>query len=1065
GREVLRADVIVNGSMLARGGDGATEDGGDGGFTQLVSRVGSVAVTGSMDTSGGSGQQDGGDAAAIVISAEGVAATAPVTVELVGPDGEPIDRTTEGTAGVAGDITLGGIVATGGVGTESSGGDGAGLGEELQDVALSTLTGSVNVGAIDLAGGDGKTGGSAGRILVTSAGAADPTPDEPSDEFGAVNGDLTIGLITAIGGNASGPHENTAEGVPVFRAGAGGTIGIQSFDGTTTVVGADTSGGDGERGGAGGNIAIESRGSGDVGVGAIVSRGGEGVPGNCTTCVDRTARGGAGGTVGITARDDGSAAAASIRVDGGQGIDGGGDGGSISVVANGDESGVGNVTVDGTLSAQGGASDNGEDNGEDGLVFLRAIGSVLGNVGVTGDLVVDANRMGAGVDDRLEVAASDGADLADHTLFLFSDGDAAVGLKAQTFGTLDVTLRAASGDLDVALAGGEPAGGSWVRAEKQQTGISLGDGGTNPIYRKSQLSADTTSQPIDLVFQLEDTSRGETEPAAELEIGSMLLGGDTEVAGLGDVFVPAGSIEVPNDSTLTLRADSDRDNLGALVANSDGVQVTTAGDVTLEGATVGADRVFQIQRVQGSTTSDRTLRLTANGDIDVAVADALFATIAVVQFNTDGSTDVTQGPDVIHVGPAIDDVISDVQINTLATHAGLLLSIEDERTDEATGLARELILPSDGFFLGGDSSFANPGHITLGNGEGVAVRMREGATLGLASEDGTVRNGVTGADRTAISMSVDGVGAGGLILEAGLSVGVASAPIEVQGIGDLAGSAEQGSFEVTNHANGSTRVRGINATDRVDLVDTEGNPIVLADDIAAGTGVLLDGPVVVEEDASIVTLGGGVRFTSTVDADTDDGDESLRVIAAGPIQWDGQIGSQQSLGDLTSNGSTTILMPETSVVRTTGSQTFGGDLEGGNVRLEAGGKVTFCGDIGADTSLVRLEVRTPDAVEFAGAELVRAEEAILLKPDGRTDVVAEASIYKLDGDLAFETSEFRIGEREKFSVAGTLEIDADSARFGDVSAGALLVEAPTIELLAREAGPAYTTSGDLITDN
>jgi hypothetical protein len=277
--------------------------------------------------------------------------------------------------------------------------------------------------------------------------------------------------------------------------------------------------------------------------------------------------------------------------------------------------------------------------------------------------------------------------------------------------------------------------------------------------------------------------------------------------------------------------------------------------------------------------------LTGNGDIDVAVADPLFATIAVDQFNTDGSIDVTQGPDVIHVGPAVDDVISDVQINTLATHAGFLLSIEDQRTD----LGRELVLPSQGVFLGGDSSFANPGHITLGNGEGVAVSMREGATLGLASENGAVRSGVTGADRTAISMSADGVGAGGLILEAGTSVGTAGAPIEVQGIGALAGSAEQGEFKVTNHVNGTTRVteiphpelgrtvvRGINATGRVDLVDTGSNTIVLASAletniIGAGTGILLDGAVLVEDDASIATIGGGIRFTSTVDADADAG--------------------------------------------------------------------------------------------------------------------------------------------------------------------------------------------------
>jgi hypothetical protein len=1078
GRDLLRGDVTVNGSVVARGGTAGSDDGGDGGFTQLAARVGSVTVTGSIDASGGDGQRDGGDAAAISVTAEGVAATAPDVVEVLDPDGEVVEQTTEGTTAAPGNVTVAGdIVSIGGAGTDGIAGDGGGLDQAVRDVVISTLVGSASVGAIDISGGDGKTGGKAGRLLATTQGAEDPTPEEPGDGFDAVSGDLTIGTITAIGGDASGPHQGDEQGTPLFRAGAGGTIGVQSLDGTTAVAGVDTTGGDGERGGAGGTVVIESRGTGDVGVGAIVSRGGDGVAGTCTDCGDRSERGGDGGTVGITAWDDGSASVTSIVADGGQGADGGGDGGDINVAATGEESGVGDVSVQGTLSAGGGASDKG--GAEDGLVFLRAIGSVLGNVGVAGDLAVDATRMGTSVDDRLEITAAGGADLSDHTLLLFNDGDAAVGLGADTFGTLDVTHRNASGDVDVALAGG-----GWVRAEKQQTGISLGEDGTTPIFGKSRLSADTASQPIDLSYRLEDP-RGETEPNAELEIGSLLLGGNTEIASLDDVTVPAGSIEVPNDSTLTLRADSDRDGVGDLVASSDGIQIASAGDVTLDGVTIGADRVFQIQRAQGSTATDRILRLSGNGDMDVAVTDPLFATIAVDQFNTDGSIDVAQGADVIHVGPAVDDVISDVQINTLATHAGVVLRIEDRRTNGAADPGRELVLPSQGVFLGGDSSFANPGHITLGDGDGVAVTVREGATLGLESENGAIRNGVTGTDRTAISMSADGTGAGGLILEAGTSVGSAGAPIEVQGIGDLAGAADQGSFLVTNHMNGTTRVteirhpepgrtvvRGIVATDRVELVDTESNNIVLAetfeaDDISAGTGVLLDGAVLVEDDASVVSIGGGIRFTSTVDADADTGDgaESLHVSTQGPIEWAGQIGSQQALGDLVSNGTTTTLEPATSVVRTTGSQTFGGDLEGGNVQLEAGGVVTFGGDIGAESPLVRLEVRTPDAVEFTGAERVRAEEAVLLKPDGRADVSAEADIYKLDGDLAFETSEFRIGEREKFSVGGNLEIRADSARFGDISAGGLRVDAPLIELLAREAGPAYTTSGDLITDN
>ncbi len=1099
---VVRGDLSVSGEVLAMGGQGDTGDGGDGGFIQLATTLGSIDLGASVNTSGGDGQVGGGDGAAISMEAVGLEAVAPVLADVANPadpDGDPLEDfvVREGTAAQEANIHVADdLIVRGGSGIDGNAGDGGvfndpNFGPTAIGVSASATVGSITVTSIDTRGGQGKTGGDSGNILLTTLGSEDPTPDVSDDGLNAVAGNVMVtGTLTTRGGTATGPTpEDVENNARAFRGGRGGAISLGATRGSVSAGDMDASGGDGEVAGDGGSLFIDTTLVGDVTLdGQVVSRGGAG-----NGAPERRSNGGNGGSLVVSVFGDGNASVGLVDVSGGNGDDLGGDGGNITLETVESSVDTGDLVLDGPLVVSGGSGAEGA--GDPGDILLRSSGALLGRVVVSSDLAIDSTRMGS-ASERFVIA---GDDLSTHTLQVVSAGDSAVDLGDASFGTLDWTQSDAGADVDVTLAGG-----GFIRAEGQPESGPVDPDAVDPdTPAHHTVSADTTAEPLFLAYKLENRVG---ELPAELSMGTLHLGGDADFANEGNLNIPTDSIHVTNQAQLELRADTDRDGFGSLVAVEGGPHIESDGDVRLDGVSIGEGNPLVIR---GSGTADRLLDLIALGDVDVAVTDPGFATIVVSQFDSLASVDVVQGPegarDEIHIGPAEASegghVIRDLRVDTTANAAGLIFRGLDGV------LTPELLIPSGSVALGGNSGFSNLADITLGDDDGVAVEMHNGADLAFVTL-GSLRDGAPATSTSPrIVMSADGTDAGGLILEAGGGVGEANDPIVVQGAGDLAGAAAGGDFYVANtgaaagtgmrvteieHPDpGRGKVTGIASQGFVSLLETGAGSIFLAGALDEGeshvdavSGIFLGGDVRVEDDAFLSSRAGGVEFASAVDA-VSDGGASLSIDAPGAIRFGGAVGGSERLHDLDLTGLGKSEL-QVGLVRTSGSQTFGGgvsltentrfeageavgfgravdgaDLE---VRVQAGDDVTFGGDVGADAPLKRLEVETPGNVVFSGAERVRADEAILLKLAGQEDVPAEATIYKRRGPLSFETSRFEVGEHEKISVGGSLSIDADVARFGDVSAGSLDVNAPVIQLLARRPGPAYTTGGDVITD-
>lgn len=238
------------------------------------------------------------------------------------------------------------------------------------------------------------------------------------------------------------------------------------------------------------------------------------------------------------------------------------------------------------------------------------------------------------------------------------------------------------------------------------------------------------------------------------------------------------------------------------------------------------------------------------------------------------------------------------------------------------------------------------------------------------------------------------------------------------------------------------------------------------------------GPVLVQ---SLDTLTGTqVFFKSSVDA-TEYGSGGLTINAE--TLFDANVGNEQPLAYLIINGPTTIGGGGLGLidVRTVGDQRYNGpltlvqdaslvSLEGGTIRFGGGvdgpfdllvrtpgGLVSFGGDVGSLQPLDSLMICT-DAL---GDEVMpfESEHDRVLGIPRRATIVGEH-------DLAIHVQDFAVCTGEKFTVLGSLDLDAsNSATLGDVTTvGDMRITAPTITLLRRPASDLYSDNGSLIDD-
>jgi filamentous hemagglutinin family protein len=292
----------------------------------------------------------------------------------------------------------------------------------------------------------------------------------------------------------------------------------------------------------------------------------------------------------------------------------------------------------------------------------------------------------------------------------------------------------------------------------------------------------------------------------------------------------------------------------------------------------------------------------------------------------------------------------------------------------------------------------------------------------------------------------------------------AEADIEITGIDEI-------------HIDGADGGTGGRHTSTIESLLTTGSGLdfryQLEAELQPADLVILESSTAVGGDGTFVNLAGDVLLGGGVVAERD---LTVQVLSANRIA----LGADASSKAVSTGGSQTYLgrmelLEDAELV--SGREVFFEstvDTDPGVPETEpalaviAGGKTTFGGSVGAQRALGGLSVETPGDIEFGPAEpgdtgfpgtlrVVTGEGGILLNTGTTRDFTGSpphpATLYNREGSLSFETDGgFETGHYEKLSTVGRLEIQADSARVGDLSAFAIDVDADGIVLLARPEG-------------
>lgn len=260
-------------------------------------------------------------------------------------------------------------------------------------------------------------------------------------------------LIVRPGGNITMKGDSNSSG----SGDNGGDIAITTSNGKVVLEGTlDSSGGDGTAGGDGGSVSITAE-SDLYSTGAVTTNGGVASAGN----------GGNAGSISLTSNANSSMCffnSGNLSANGGDGTTGGGNGGNISLDAG--DCGLGDLINAGTLSASGGTTTATGNGGDGGALSLTANGSLLN----TGPLSTNG---GGGVETAPVGVTSAGGDggVILMTLTSPTEGDSvqiAASISANGgngtiggSGSASITIDAGDGDLHLLnfnsfdLAGGD----------------------------------------------------------------------------------------------------------------------------------------------------------------------------------------------------------------------------------------------------------------------------------------------------------------------------------------------------------------------------------------------------------------------------------------------------------------------------------------------------------------------------------------------------------------------------------------------------------------------------------
>jgi len=409
------------GNIFAEGGNATLGTGGAGGVVTLSAAgttFGSVAVNGSINTSGGFGSDVGGNAGNVILTAAGDTATIDVNNNITAMGGGANGITaTPATGGMGGTVsisaagTTSGSVFTNGTTITTSGGSVLnGIAGDGGDVTLAATgtTITITAGGITTVGGNANTAGAGGdggnvtipvapgssTVAITTNGLINTSGGDGDDEGGNA-GNVTINqggsnVVIYINNDiiAQGGDANTG------TAGMGGTvsvtplgIGFSSIAATSITI--NTSGGNVISGTAGnaGDVTLHAAGtSAHVTSGTVTAEGG----------MATTGAGGMGGNITLSASGTSAGSVTvfgTLRSSGGDGDVLGGDAGTVNLIATGTT--TASIDVNGFIFADGGDGTLGT-GGAGGVVTISATGTGVSSVSTTGITIMTTGGDGLG---------------------------------------------------------------------------------------------------------------------------------------------------------------------------------------------------------------------------------------------------------------------------------------------------------------------------------------------------------------------------------------------------------------------------------------------------------------------------------------------------------------------------------------------------------------------------------------------------------------------------------------------------------------------------------------------
>lgn len=452
----------------------------------------------------------------------------------------------------------------------------------------------------------------------------------------------------------------------------------------------------------------------------------------------------------------------------------------------------------------------------------------------------------------------------------------------------------------------------------------------------------------------------------QIYTGLLTLGTNTVLVGAGATFTGGvdGVAGQNRDLTLTFTGNSvlasNLNNLGSLTVNGTGETTISSNVTTVNNQTyltpgaalkLGADATLTSTNngtIQIGTLTGNNFRLTVNTGGDTRFANGVTG-IRSITTNAGGRTLLNGTLEVSEFQTFNDNVVLESTTTVRSTGAGNL-----RFGGTVTGPFALTVATN------------NPGVIQFVGAVGSASGSTNSSRTTLAGSPASLTTTNVGAGLAGQTEVY-----GGLIATTGAqnfagNVKLFANTDFVGSSGNFAGGVNANGFSVGYNYASTLSDNGLCA------LAANCNffaPVFIDSDESATGTINYNGTVIVRKASAVLTAGGGVRFGSTVEGNTDGG-QALTVTATGTTTFNNTVGATNRLSQLTVNGTGPIAL-NGSLIRTTGNQNYRGAVTLGNnvqVQTNDGSTVTFQSTVDSDSAATprRLLVQTGTGTPASG---------------------------------------------------------------------------------------------------